>query len=44
MVSEHLNEHLTTILNEWSIDDAADAHDILDYFDALLEEQRQKTK
>jgi len=34
--------HLVGILDEWSIDDAADAHDILDYFEALEEEQNRK--
>jgi len=38
VLSEHINDSLPTILNDWTLDQAADAHEALDYLDALLEE------
>ena len=42
VLAEHITDSLDTILNRWSIDDAADAHDALDYLDAVRAETRKK--
>jgi hypothetical protein len=42
VASEYIPDSLVDIKTKWSIDDAADAHDVLDYLDALHEESRTK--
>jgi len=37
-LSEHISDPLQTILTQWTLDDMMDAHDALDYLDALAEE------
>ena len=37
VLSEHIKDSLPTILNEWTLDQALDAHEALDYLDALIE-------
>lgn len=37
-LSEHISDSLQTILNQWTLDEIMDAHDALDYLDALIEE------
>jgi hypothetical protein len=37
VLSEQINDSLPTILNDWTLDQALDAHEALDYLDALLE-------
>lgn len=44
VASEYIPDSYLDIMTKWTIDDAADAHDMLDYFDALHEEQRRKRK
>jgi len=38
VLSEHLNETLHDILHDWTLDQAMDAHEALDYLDRLMEE------
>jgi len=40
VLSEHLSDSLPTILNEWTLDQAMDAHEALDYLERLMEEAR----
>ena len=40
VLSEHIQDSLPTILNEWTMDQALDAHEALDYLDALTESAR----
>ena len=44
MASEHINDTFIDITTKWSIDDAANAHDMLDYFDALQDEADKNRK
>lgn len=41
-MSEHISDSLPTILNEWTIDQAADAHEALDYLERLQDEAFRK--
>jgi hypothetical protein len=40
VLSEHINDSLPTILNDWTLDQALDAHEALDYIEALKDEAR----
>lgn len=43
-VSKYFNDPYHTILNEWSIDMAADALNVIEYLQALEQEQYDKAK
>lgn len=38
VLSEHITDSLPTILNEWTLDHALDAHEALDYMDVMIED------
>lgn len=42
VASEYIPDSYVDILTKWTIDDAGAAHDMLDYFDALHEERKNK--
>ena len=38
VLSEHISDSLPTILRDWTLDQGLDAHEALDYLDALKRE------
>jgi hypothetical protein len=40
VINEHISDSLPTILNDWTLDQALDAHEALDYMEALIEKAR----
>lgn len=41
VASEYIPDSYVDIKTKWTIDDAADAHDMLDYIEALNSERRE---
>ena len=43
VLSEHIHDSLPTILRDWTLDQALDAHEALDYLDALIDQAHGKS-